>query len=406
MPKFLWTQRSNFGPSARSFHGAAYDSNRRRVVLFGGFQNQAVTLLGDTWEWDGSYWTQMDDIGPAPRSQHAMAFDSNHQATLLFGGGVDGPIANDTWQWDGEGWTQLADSGPSPRFLHALAFDSGRNRTVLFGGLSSGGALQDTWEFDGAEWTQQEDAGPPARGRHVMAYDAAGQRVLLFGGNPFRSDTWAWDGKAWTQLSEFGPPGRENAGMAGLPDGTVLFGGSAAANVLGDSWQFDGKLWTQRQDIGPGARLSHTLVFDSDRNRVVLFGGSSNTGNSDPLVLLADTWEHQVDQASPPPPVSVASLQIVPNQAKTGDSVAATLTLSGPAPTPSIVQVTLEDPSGQKVTLPGVNIPAGMATFTSTIVVPDLGLPGLQVPITISVQIAGTPPATATFIYLGDGTAP
>jgi len=291
MPKFLWTQRSNFGPSPRAFQGTAYDSNRRRVVLFGGSRNQPGTFFGDTWEWDGSYWTQMDDIGPAPRSGHAMSYDSNRRVTLLFGGTIvganaAGANANDTWQWDGEEWTQLADSGPSARFSHAMAFDPGWKSTVLFGGNSSVGPggnlsfLQDTWEFGGEDWTQKEDVGPAARGSHVMAYDATGKRVVLFGGHPARSDTWAWDGKTWTQLSEFGPPGRENAGMAGLPDAMVLFGGSGAANVLGDSWQFDGKLWTQRQDIGPGPRLGHALVFDSDRNRVVLFGGSSKNERS------------------------------------------------------------------------------------------------------------------------------
>jgi hypothetical protein len=73
MPKFLWTQRSHFGPSSRAFLAVAYDSNRRRVVLFGGSRIQADTFFGDPWEWDGSYWTQMDDIGPAPRSGHAMS---------------------------------------------------------------------------------------------------------------------------------------------------------------------------------------------------------------------------------------------------------------------------------------------------------------------------------------------
>jgi hypothetical protein len=64
MSKFLWTQRSNFGPSPRVFHALAYDSNRGRVVLFGGNPdpNQANVFFIDTWEWDGSYWTQMDDM--------------------------------------------------------------------------------------------------------------------------------------------------------------------------------------------------------------------------------------------------------------------------------------------------------------------------------------------------------
>ena len=199
-PKFLWTQRSNFGPSPRAFHGTAYDSNRRRVVLFGGSRNQPGTFFGDTREWDGSYWTQMDDIGPAPRSGHAMSYDSNRRVTLLFGGtsvgaNAAGANANDTWQWDGEEWTQLADSGPSARFSHAMAFGPGRKSTVLFGGNSSVGPggnlsfLQDTWEFGGEDWTQKEDVGPAARGSHVMAYDATGKRVVLFGGHPARSDT-------------------------------------------------------------------------------------------------------------------------------------------------------------------------------------------------------------------------
>ena len=33
----------------------AYDSNRDRVVLFGGGVERQ--RLGDTWEWDGKVWT-------------------------------------------------------------------------------------------------------------------------------------------------------------------------------------------------------------------------------------------------------------------------------------------------------------------------------------------------------------
>src|SRR5215472_2396562 len=263
MPRFLWTQRSNFGPSPRASHAVAYDSRRGRVVLFGGNPNQPATFFGDTWEWDGSYWTQMEDIGPAPRSGHAVAYDSSRQVTLLFGGAVAGANKNDTWQWDGEVWTQLADSGPSPRFSHAMAFDPVRNTTVLFGGISSvnpegvPSVLQDTWEFDGNVWTQQEDAGPPGRGSHAMAFDVFSGRVVLFGGNPARNDTWAWDGKTWVQIAEFGPPGRENAAVAALPTGLVLFGGAASGIPFGDTWEFAGKLWIQKQDIGPKARFGH-----------------------------------------------------------------------------------------------------------------------------------------------------
>jgi hypothetical protein len=36
MVKFLWTQKSDFGPGPRESHAIAFNSNRRRTVLFGG----------------------------------------------------------------------------------------------------------------------------------------------------------------------------------------------------------------------------------------------------------------------------------------------------------------------------------------------------------------------------------
>jgi hypothetical protein len=67
MSKMLWTQRQDLGPSPRRHAAMAFDSRRRRAVLFGG-----VTRAGDfygalpddqaTWEWDGSLWTQVEDL--------------------------------------------------------------------------------------------------------------------------------------------------------------------------------------------------------------------------------------------------------------------------------------------------------------------------------------------------------
>jgi N-acetylneuraminic acid mutarotase len=391
----LWTQRSNFGPGPRVFPALAYDSKRGRLVLFGG-ASQPATVFGDTWEWDGSYWTQMDDIGPAPRSGHAMAYDANRQVTLLFGGASGAANKNfgDTWKWDGEDWTQLADSGPIPRFSHAMAFDLGRGRALLFGGISSVGAdgipnvLQDTWEFDGEAWTQQEDVGPAARGSHTMAYDLSSGRVVLFGGNPARDDTWAWDGKTWVQIAEFGPPGRENAAMTGSPAGLILFGGAASQAVFGDSWEFDGKHWTQKQDIGPAARMGQALAFDSVRNRLVMFGGGAGSQGGDPPLLFRDTWE------CPPPPVSVTSLQFVPNPATVGQSIGCTLTLSHAVLTPTIVQITVES-TNPAFTSVSVTIPAELTTFTAPYQIPQLILNG-ALEVTVSAQAAGTPPASTT----------
>src|SRR5438552_2729789 len=133
MPRFLWTQKQDTGPQPRLAHSMAFDSNRGRVILFGG-DSLRSQLLNDTWAWDGEFWTQVADLGPSPRVGHAVAYDSARQRVVLFGGKLTAQDARDTWEWDGEDWTQVADDGPAARSGHVMAFDSKRNKTVLFGG--------------------------------------------------------------------------------------------------------------------------------------------------------------------------------------------------------------------------------------------------------------------------------
>ena len=114
MPRYLWTQKQDFGPRPRRGHAMTYDAERKRVVLFGGESHGA--RVNDTWEWDGQNWTQVADIGPGPRSDHAMAFDHSSKRVVLFGGNVSsGEPGGDTWERDGSDWTQPADEGRSAR---------------------------------------------------------------------------------------------------------------------------------------------------------------------------------------------------------------------------------------------------------------------------------------------------
>jgi hypothetical protein len=70
-------------------------------------------------------WVQKQDMGPSPRYAFSMAYDSDSKKVILFGGGsLDGGLFNDTWEWDDQLWTQVADTGPSPRGLHKMVYDS------------------------------------------------------------------------------------------------------------------------------------------------------------------------------------------------------------------------------------------------------------------------------------------
>lgn len=64
-----------------------------------------------------------------------MAYDSLRRRTLLYGG--DGVAASDTWEWDGHSWHSIRFAGPTPgaRHGHVLVFDERTESTALFGGF-------------------------------------------------------------------------------------------------------------------------------------------------------------------------------------------------------------------------------------------------------------------------------
>src|SRR5262249_54741256 len=77
-------QKTFSGIGVRNAHALAYDSDRHRVILFGGADESKV--CGDMWEWAGNRWTQVSQAGPGPRTFPAMAYDSRRKKVVLFGG--------------------------------------------------------------------------------------------------------------------------------------------------------------------------------------------------------------------------------------------------------------------------------------------------------------------------------
>jgi hypothetical protein len=146
------------GPPGRGRTALAFDSRRRRVVLFGGVSapagpNQQQTFFDDTWTWDDRRWSRATNGGPPGRYAHGMVFDIRAGVVLLYGGAAahrDAPLS-DMWQWDGARWTEIRLTGPTPghRYQPVMVYDRARARTVLYGGV---GGPNDTWEWDGHQW--------------------------------------------------------------------------------------------------------------------------------------------------------------------------------------------------------------------------------------------------------------
>lgn len=132
-----WSQQHPASsPPGRFEANSAFDAVTGTTVVFGGLDQDDVTLLGDTWTYDGITWTQQHPAtSPPVRRLASMAFDAARGTVVLFGGLNTTGLLADTWTWDGHNWSeQVPAVSPTPRAATVMAFDAAINDVVLFGG--------------------------------------------------------------------------------------------------------------------------------------------------------------------------------------------------------------------------------------------------------------------------------
>ncbi len=313
-------------PSARRGPTMAYDSNSDRVILFGGYVESTGTYQNDTWAYNfnTNTWTDMNPATrPAGRDGHAMTYDAESDRVILFGGNKGDLIGSDeTWAFDfnNNTWTNVnPGTRPAGRWIHAMAYDSESDRVILFGGAVGVKPYpsNDVWayDFNTNTWTNMNRVTRPAsRWGHAMAYDAESDRVILFGSHSlgFDHETWVYDfnNNTWTNMDPAtGPPGRSGHFMAynDESDRVVLFGGIMGflgnAERNDETWTYDvnWNSWIRANPAeSPSPRHLHAMAYDSESDRIILFGGS--TGGD-------QTWSHRY---SPPPPAAPPAPPPVP----------------------------------------------------------------------------------------------
>jgi hypothetical protein len=273
-------------PPRRAFPNVAYDSWRKRIVLFGGDR-----VLNDTWEWDGKNWAKLapKTSPPAGHTDYQMVYDSARRVCVLAGNGR-------TWEWNGKNWLKrtLAVYPPSLG-QHGMTYDTRRRRVVMLGGRDKHGVSSEVWEFDGTKWQIAWGGDPADVGGHRLAYDSVRDRTVLFGGRrswtpSTTNHTFEFDGVQWERKSPVASPFpsiRWDHAMAydSSRKQVVMFGGRGASKPP-FTWLWDGTNWVPRlPKNSPTTRDGHMMVYDSARQRIVLFGGDNSGG------ALTDTWE-------------------------------------------------------------------------------------------------------------------
>jgi hypothetical protein len=159
-----------------------------------------------------------------------------------------------------------------------MAYDSLRGRTVMFGGASVS-YLTDTWEYDGTDWTQVQTPTTPVPG--AMVFDPIRGRVVMSNG----AETWEYDGSDWVQrFTVHAPPARTLHGMVfdSQRNCIVMYGGlSSSGQPLGGLWELCDALWIETHcQTEPGYPIwAQSMVCDANLNQVLEIGGIDITGN-------------------------------------------------------------------------------------------------------------------------------
>jgi hypothetical protein len=156
-------------------------------------------------------------------------------------------------------------------------------------------------------------AAPGARYETRMVYDTKIQRVVLFGGLTAvdagtkvaydLNDTWEWNGLRWFErFTPVAPPARSSHTMVfdTKRQRTLVFGGKHGNGYINDTWQYrdidgdlpdQGGVWSEIQTAtAPPARVLGGGAYDSDRDRFVLFGGTG-LDSAQAVFAYHDTWE-------------------------------------------------------------------------------------------------------------------
>jgi len=186
-----WSEFAPAGgpPNIRYGAAGAFDPVAGDLVTFAGFTNQG--RFDDVWRFGaaGETWTDASAVSnPLERCLHSASYDSQKHRLIMYGGQNAG-ARDDIWAFDLalNKWTELTPViRPPGRWFAAHIYDSANNRATIFGGNTGSEVKNEVWVFDlwTNAWTKLSPTGTPPSAREGAAaiYDGANDRMVVFGG--------------------------------------------------------------------------------------------------------------------------------------------------------------------------------------------------------------------------------
>lgn len=235
----------------------------------------SIKLIVKPMQWELATF-KAPDPQPPGLSSHSAVYDEGADQMVVFGGEVPGGLSAALWSLKNvmgsatPVWDSVSAGGsslPTARTQHKAVYDPVGKRMIIWGGV---GQNQDfiedrLWVLTNADgsggtptWVQlSEGAGPSPSSRFgfSMVYDTGSNRAIVFGGVEKNGDTTTELNDVWV-----------------LTNANGLGGDSAWLNI------------TPASGSVPNPRMMHSAVYDSSNNRMIVFGGSTDSGP------LNDIW--------------------------------------------------------------------------------------------------------------------
>jgi hypothetical protein len=279
-------------PGALDAPRLVFDPGLHAVVMFGGDLEGAPSDA--MWKFDGSTWSSLcNPCGiQLERGGFAVAGDS-----LVHFGGQDknGSDHDDVFGYTGGSWTPQTTTGDKPGGMTFAQLVPYHDKVYAIGGYHSSPLMQVS-SLSGSIWKQEPTGGDTMASVGMgSTYDADHDRIVTLidsAGNFFEDGVWSFDGTQWTKLCEpCTGVAKTGASIVHVPgyDLTLMIGGQVAnSDRVPGSWLLDGASFTPYDlpVIFP-ARANVGVAYDPERERVVVYGGSSE----DCPLGCAETWE-------------------------------------------------------------------------------------------------------------------
>ena len=309
-------------PAAREDHTWTVDSAGRYAYLFGG--RDGGKDYGDLWRYDleTDTWKKLSPRGkrPQPRFGHNAVWVDGF-GVIVFAGQRGPDFFDDLWAYDPEAnkWTKLPDNGAVPKRRYGSCMVVGPDgRLWISHGFTFAGRFDDTraYNLNSKRWASISPEGrrPGERCLHDCFTSAAGDLVLYGGqddGAFALGDLWSMNrDKGWKKRPDPGPKARRLYAVTEAGAFAYIFGGAGQDNGLYDDlWRVDREtLDFERIKVGgagPVARYGATLITDTERGRVLLFGGQGKAAKADvwELVDRSLTLDSEMQEAVSPSPI-------------------------------------------------------------------------------------------------------